>query len=346
MPVTFNGITSDLVSTTLYDVHDSIVDGLYQSLPFLAVSKKLGKIRHGDGSYKYVVPVQTDNQTDVTEITSGWEPLNLTIREMTQQAEFNYARAVAPVAISGKERTSNKGERAIIDLAQSRHQNAVGHLMREVERQIVQGNPNISTNLGTLNGNLGYGGVDTGFLEAVLTTDPSGNTFGGLDRGFVPGLRNQFIDNQGSTANLIANLQLLEARASTLAPPLSDGGRFHLTLASMTAYAAYRNLLFIQEHFIDAKSLDASGVSGIAFSSGVMMPDRYIGDGRSDTDDENSFMCLNLDGIWLHVVDGADFAFSGLSEYTGYDGWIGNIVFQGALAGGHLGSQALMVDAT
>jgi hypothetical protein len=342
MAIAFTGITSDLVSTTLYDVHDQIVDGLYRSLPFLAVSKKLGKIRHGDGSYKLVVPIQTDDQTVGTEITSGWEALNLTVREMTQQAEFNYARYIVPVAMSGKEVASNAGERAIIDLAQARHQAAIQNSMRKINRQIVQGG--VLTGMASLNGNTGYGGLSTGFLEANAVESQS-NTFGGLTRSTVPGLNNQFLDNAGSSANLIANLQLLETRASTLAPPLSDGGRFHLTLAKMKAYAAYRNLLFTQERFIDAKELDASGVSGIAFSSGVMMPDRDIGFGRADTDDENSFMCLNLDGVWLQVVDGQDFSFTGLNAYSGYDGWIGYIQWQGALAGGHLGSQALMTDA-
>jgi len=262
---------------------------------------------------------------------------------MTQQAEFNYTRYVVPVAMSGKEIASNKGDKAIIDLAQSRHQAAIQNSMRAINRQIVQGG--VLTGMASLNGNLNYGGTTTGFLEAVDPTLASGNTFGGLTRGLVPGLRNQFLDNAHSTATLIANLQLLETRASTLAPPLSDGGRFHLTLAKMEAYAAYRNLLFVQERFVDAKELDASGVSGISFSSGVMMPDRDMGFGQTDTDVENSFMCLNLDGIWLQVVDGEDFSFSGLNAYSGYDGWIGQINWQGTLAGGHLGSQALMIDA-
>lgn len=343
MPITFNGISSDLVSTTLYDSHDKVVEARYQSLPFLAVSKKLGKIRVRDGSFKYVVPIQTDNQTVTTEITSGWEPLNLTIREATQQAEFNYTRLSTPVAINGFELNSNKGERAIIKLADERRAEAVQNQMRDVEKQIVQGG--VLTRMASLNGNLGYGGDTTGFLEAVLPTNASGNTFGGLARGFVPGLRNQFMDNGGDATTLISNLQLLEAQASTLAPPLSDGGRFHLTLASMTAYARYRNLLFTQERFIDAKDLDASGVSGISFSSGVMMPDRYIGAGRTDTDDENSFMLLNLDGVWLQNVEGNEFTFTGLSSYIGYDGWVGSVVWQGGLVGGHLGSQALMTNA-
>lgn len=350
MPVTFTGITNDLLSTTLYNVHDQVVEGLFQTTPFLSVSKQLGKTKYHSGSYKLVVPIETNEQTQSTGITTGWEPLNMAVQEMTQQAQYDYARVIRPVLISGKEETSNRGDKAIIKLAAERHRLAVAGLMRELNRQIVQGGVVPFAGCGSLNGNTGYGGAATGFLEAQAVNIPGTttqtNTVGGLAKGLVPGLNNQFFNGLGTAANIISNLQTLEARASTLLPAGGDGGRFHLTLASMTAYAAYNSLLQAQERFINAKTLDASGVQALAFSSGVMMPDRDIGFGRADTDDENSFMLLNLDGIWLDVLEGAEFAFTGFMDFPGYDGRYGNIVWQGGLCAGHVGSSALYINAT
>lgn len=347
MPVTFTGITNDLLSTTLYNVHDQVVEGLFQTTPFLSVSKQLGKTKYHAGSYKLVVPIETNEQTQSTGITTGWEPLNMAVQEMTQQAQYDYARVIRPVLISGKEETSNRGDKAIIKLAAERHKLAVAGLMRELNRQIVQGGVVPFAGCASLNGNTDYGGAATGFLEnAAATGSAQGNTVGGLTRGTVVGLNNQFFDGGGTGANIISNLQTLEARASTLLPAGGDGGRFHLTLASMTSYAAYHSLLQAQERFINAKTLDASGVQALAFSSGVMMPDRDIGFGRADTDDENSFMLLNLDGIWLDVLEGAEFAFTGFMDFPGYDGRYGNIVWQGGLCAGHLGSSALYINAT
>jgi len=345
MPITFTGITNDLLSSTIYNIHDQIVDGLFQTSPFLSVSKKLGKIKYHDGSFKLVVPIETQEQTTSTQITTGWEPVNMAVQEISQQAQYDYSRVVRPVLISGKEEASNRGEKAVINLAEARHKAAISALMRELNRQIVQGGVSAFSSVTSLNGNTGYGGGTTGFLEANDVGSQT-NTVGGLTRGSVVGLNNQFIDGQGTVADILKNLYTLEAQASTLLPAGGDGGRFHLTLASMKAYAAYRNALFANERFIDAKSLDAAGVQSLAFSSGVMMPDRDIGFGQSSTSVENDFMLLNLDGIFLDVLNGADFAFTGFMDYPGYDGRYGQIVWQGGLCAGHIGSSALYINAT
>lgn len=345
MPITFTGITNDLLSSTIYNIHDQIVDGLFQTSPFLSVSKKLGKIKYHDGSFKLVVPIETQEQTTSTQITTGWEPVNMAVQEISQQAQYDYSRVVRPVLISGKEEASNRGEKAVINLAEARHKAAISALMRELNRQIVQGGVSAFSSVTSLNGNTGYGGGATGFLEANAVGSQT-NTVGGLTRGSVVGLNNQFVDGGGTVADILKNLYTLEAQASTLLPAGGDGGRFHLTLASMKAYAAYRNALFANERFIDAKSLDAAGVQSLAFSSGVMMPDRDIGFGQSSTTVENDFMLLNLDGIFLDVLNGADFAFTGFMDYPGYDGRYGQIVWQGGLCAGHIGSSALYIDAT
>jgi hypothetical protein len=350
MPITFTGITNDLLSTTLYNIHDQIVDGLFQTSPFLSVSKKLGKAKYHQGSFKLVVPIETAEQTTSTQITTGWEPVNMAVQEISQQAQYDYSRVVRPVLISGKEETSNRGEKAIIQLAEARHKAAIAAMMRELNRQIVQGGVSAFSLVNSLNGNsdfaVGFSDVTTrGFLEEQ---DPGSqtNSVGGLTRGSVVGLNNQFKDGGGTVADILKNLYTLEAQASTLLPAGGDGGRFHLTLASMTAYAAYRNALFQNERFIDVKSLDAAGVQSLAFSSGVMMPDRDIGFGQTSTTKENSFMLLNLDGIFLDTLEGADFAFTGFMDYPGYDGRYGQIVWQGGLCAGHLGSSALYINAT
>jgi len=355
MPITFTGITNDLLSSTIYNIHDQIVDGLFQTSPFLSVSKKLGKIKYHDGSFKLVVPIETQEQTTSTRITTGWEPVNMAVQEISQQAQYDYARVVRPVLISGKEEASNRGEKAVINLAEARHKAAISALMRELNRQIVQGGVTAFTGVTSLNGNTSYGGSTDGFLEAaapniVGQAATQTNTVGGLAKGTVPGLNNQFVNGNpsgaGTVADILKNLYTLEAQASTLLPAGGDGGRFHLTLASMKAYAAYRNALFANERFIDAKSLDAAGVQSLAFSSGVMMPDRDIGFGQTSTSVENDFMLLNLDGIFLDVLNGADFAFTGFMDYPGYDGRYGQIVWQGGLCAGHIGSSALYINAT
>ena len=335
MPITTAGISNDILSTTIYDIADEVAEGLFQTTPYLSVARKLGKVASFNGGYKIIVPIETAEHSQITTLNSGWEALNLSVTEATDQAEYDYLRCTIPVLISGKEEAMNNGDKAIIDLAEVRYKNALGALTRQINRQIVQGGVVGLTSLGTLNGNTAAAGSTTGFLEDAAPA-AQGNLVGGLARAGVVGLQNQY---RTAGAFALTDLYDVEALASTVMPAGGDGGRFHLTLASSGAYTAYRNALFANERYIDAKTLDASGVQSLAFSSGVMMPDR---DMDVTPALPNAFMLLNLDGIKLAVHSDADFSFEGFENISGYDGRYGKILFMGALCGNHLGSSALI----
>tara|TARA_R110000765_G_scaffold389353_1_gene481795 strand:+ start:58 stop:399 length:342 start_codon:yes stop_codon:yes gene_type:complete len=110
----------------------------------------------------------------------------------------------------------------------------------------------------------------------------------------------------------------------------------------MTAYTLYRNELFAKERYIDAKTLDSAGVQSLAFSSGVIMPERDME--VATAAQATSMMMLNLDGIQLHIHKDADFSFTGFENVTGYDGRYGKVLFMGGLVANHLGSSALLTN--
>ena len=352
MAITLSGISNDILSTTIYEIKDEVAEGLFETTPFLSVAKKLGKIKTFNGGYKLVVPVETKEHSLITVLDSGWEALDLSVQDFTEQAEYDWTRIAIPVLISGREEAENSGDRAVIDLAEARYKNAMSALMRQINKQIVQ-NDSSFTALGTLNGNTvidgapaGAGGVSTGFLEAVAPELDGGspvNTMGSLARAGVRGLQNQFLDGAGSFG--IAEMFALETKASTLMPAGGDGGRFHLTLASPSSYTAYRNALFANERYVDAKTLDAAGITALQFSSGVIMPERNMAKSGATGNEINSMMMLNLDGIELQVHQGADFEFTGFENISGYDGRYGRILFMGGLTASQLGSSALYTDA-
>ena len=346
MGITLSGISNDILSTTIYEIADEVAEGLFETTPFLSVARKLGKVKSFSGGYKLVVPVETKEHSLVTVLDSGWEALDLSIQDFSEQAEYDWTRVAIPVLISGREEAENSGDKAIIDLAEARYKNALSALMRQVNKQIVQ-NTSAFTSLGTLNGNTdaggtGAGGVASGFMEQRAPASQT-NTMGTLSRTGVVGLQNQYATGGGTFA--VSTLFELEALASTVAPAGGDGGRFHLTLASPGGYTAYRNALYTNERFVDAKTLDASGVTSLQFSSGVIMPDRNLVKSGATGTAANSFMMLNLDGIQLQIHSGADFEFTGFENISGYDGRYGRILFMGGLTASHLGSSALYVDA-
>ena len=345
MGITLSGISNDVLSTTIYEIEDEVAEGLFETTPFISTARQLGKIKSFSGGYKLVVPVETKEHSLVTVLDSGWEALDLSVQDFSDQAEYDWTRIAIPVLISGREEAENSGDKAIIDLAEARYKNAMSALMRQVNRQIVANNSTF-TSMGTLNGNanstFGAAAATTGFLADELPTVTSTRTMGGIVRGDVVGLKNQFKNGGGTFA--ISDLYQLEANASTLLPAGGDGGRFHLTLASPTSYVQYRNDLFDKERYIDAKTLDASGVTALQFSSGIIVPERAMDIGAGGTG-INSMMLLNLDGICMYTHSGADFTFTGFENISGYDGRYGRILFMGGLTANHLGSSALYINA-
>lgn len=348
MSITLTGVSNDILSTTIYDIEDSVSDALFQTAPFLSVAKKLKKIKYFSGGYKLVVPIETDESTQMTVLTSGWEPLNMSVKDALDNAEYDWLRVAMPVLISGREEAVNSGDKAIIDLAEVRFKNALAALMRKVNKQIVAGNVTGLSALGTLNGTATLGS-STGFLQNAALGSQT-NAMGGLARGSIVGLNNQFKQvgvTGGATFTGGTGIKMmyeLEALASTVQPAGGDGGRFHLTLASPTAYVEYRNELNDKERYVDAKTLDASGVQSLAFSSGVIVPEREMLVGGSATVNDSSMYMLNLDGIRLNIHKDADFKFTGFENVTGYDGRYGRILFMGGLTASHLGSSAILSD--
>tara|TARA_R110002126_G_scaffold64439_16_gene165051 strand:- start:394 stop:1431 length:1038 start_codon:yes stop_codon:yes gene_type:complete len=341
MGITLTGISNDMLSTTIYDIEDEVSEALFQTTPFLSVSRKLKKVKEFNGGFKIVVPVEVDESSVETVLTSGWEALNMSVKDATDQAEYDWLRVAMPVLISGREEAMNSGDKAIIDLAEVRFKNSLSALMRKVNKEIVSGRTTNLGALGTLNGT-GEGRI-TGFLQNQALGSQS-NDMGGLARASIVGLNNQYKLGTGHfDTNGMTSMYELEALASTVSPSGGDGGRFHLTLASTAAYTLYRNALFSKERYIDAKTLDSAGVQSLAFSSGVIMPERemYVG-GAAAT--KTSMMMLNLDGIQMHIHKDADFSFTGFENVTGYDGRYGKVLFMGGLVANHLGSSALLTN--
>tara|TARA_R110000787_G_scaffold33077_1_gene86890 strand:- start:409 stop:1071 length:663 start_codon:yes stop_codon:yes gene_type:complete len=217
--------------------------------------------------------------------------------------------------------------------------------MRKVNKEIVAGDTTNLGALGTLNGT--GSGRTTGFLQSEILGAQT-NAMGGLARASIVGLNNQQHVGAGTPIDWVNNgmkdMFELEALASTVSPSGGDGGRFHLTLASTASYVNYRNQLFDKERYIDAKTLDSSGVQSLMFSSGVIMPDRDMNVSSATAKEKCSMMMLNLDGIQLHIHKDADFSFTGFENVTGYDGRYGKVLFMGGLVANHLGSSALLTN--
>ena len=143
-------ISNDVLSSTLRILLDEEVDNLFKAVPLLEEMRKGGGVETYDGGQKLDVPLILAEHSSITQLSNGYEPVNLAVKDALRNASFNWCDFVAPVVITKKEELSNKGPRAIVSIAEARMKSVMGLLQREVEKQLVAGSSTVLSDLNTL----------------------------------------------------------------------------------------------------------------------------------------------------------------------------------------------------
>lgn len=158
---------TEIVTTTLRNRTGQLADNVTKNNALLNRLKKKGKVKKVSGGRTIVQELEyAENNT--FKRYSGYEALDISPSDVFTGAEFNYAQAAVAVSMSGLEMLQNTGENAIIDLLESRIQNA--------EKTIVN---NIA--LDCYSSGTADGGRQIGGLQLLVSTTPSTGTVGGID---------------------------------------------------------------------------------------------------------------------------------------------------------------------
>jgi len=328
-------ISNDVLSSTLRILLEEEVDNLFKATPLLDQMKKKGQIDFYDGGQKLDVPLILAEHSSITQLSSGYEPVNLAVQDVLRNASYNWCDFVAPIVITEKEELSNKGERAIVSIAEARMKSVMGMLQREFEKQVVQGTSTILSELNTLNGQ-----TQAGFLEENAFGAQT-NTVGGIAKSSFPNdYQNQQVDCGGSfdaaTSTAIENLTNLYIDCQLRTP----GGRSpDLILISPAGYAAYKKALFANERFIDEAQLDGGRLS-LAFHGAQMMADPFLP--LSANANSVFAYALNTDYIKLAMDSDANFRMSDFEMISGYCARSAKIYTRVQLYAEHLASQGVL----
>lgn len=327
-------ISNDLLSSTLYSIRDGEVDELFQKIAFLDNAKRFGGIEYEDGGIKIQRPLSIAEHSQITNLPTGYEAINLAVKDVLQPAIYEWADFTAPIVITKKEELENSGEKAIVKIVEARMRSVMGMLRRELNKQLLAGSSTILTDVNTLNG-----AVTGGFIEATAKATQN-NTVGGISKATfnVNGWTNQFQDALDNfEANGIRLMQQISIQAGSVAPM----GQIDCVLMSEAAMANYRRALFAQERFINEKTLDG-GRMQLAFGGAVVEQDLemgFVGDGKN-----YSAYLLNFEGVKLCMHKDADFAVSAFEHISGTTARAAQLYVKMQLIADHLGSQGLLVD--
>src|SRR5580765_2199747 len=157
---------SEIVTTTLRNRTGELADNMSRNNAALLRLTRRGNLKTFSGGRTIVQELNyADNQT--FQWYSGYQTLNIAPSQVFTAAEYPIRQAAVAVSISGLEELQNSGEEAIIDLLESRIQNA--------EETFMNGMSNGVYGDGSTSGSIG------GLQLLVAATPPSG-TVGGIDR--------------------------------------------------------------------------------------------------------------------------------------------------------------------
>lgn len=333
MPTT-TGVQQDILASTLRVLARDAKDSTFRAIALLDAVQRAGNIEEvSGGSYVDIPLVLTDHST-ITQLSSGYESVSLAVKDIMRTGSSSWCDAVAPIVITKKEELSNKGERALVKIAETRMKQVVGMLQREVNKQICAGNSTILTDLQTLNG-----AVSGGFLHAATFGTQTGTVQGVSKASFPTSYQNQFIDAGGTLT--INEMQQLLVQTKVFGPE----GDVDIVLASPNSYSAYRSLLEDNERYTSIKEMqDMSGRLALVFGGAAVYIEPSLSGVNGSNGNPLSMYFLNSRLFNLYTDPDAFFEVEAMQAIPGYASMAANIMVRVQLTASNLSGHGILTN--
>ena len=335
MPTT-TGVQHDILASTLRILRDKEVDNTFRIIPLVDAVNTLGNVEDVDGGSYIDSPVILTDHSTITQLTNGYEAVSLAVKDPLRTATYSWCDATAPVVITRKEELSNKGERAIIRIAEARLKQTMGMFKREIEKQLIAGSSTILTDLQTLNGIDGA----TGWFEE-LPFGSQQNTVGGIDKSaFTSSWQNQ-VRNGTFLANGLQTMQQLLIDCQQYAPE----GDVDLILASPISYGLFKDQLQNQERYTSMTEVrNMAGRLALEFNGASMFIEPNLGfTGSGGT--PCSMYFLNSRLFQIYFDRDAKFALGDMESISGYAARSSQIAVRMQICTSNLSGQGVLVNA-
>jgi len=339
------GIQYDILASTLRILRDREVDNTFRTIPLLEAVERLGNVEKVNGGQKVDHPVILAEHSNITQLATGYESINLAVKDALRTASFDWCDFAAPVVITEKEQLSNKGERAIIRIAEARLKSVMGMLKREWCRQVVKGDSSVLTDLNTFNGEgvvTTTPALGTGFFE-IDTFGNQSNVVGGISKSaFSQSWQNQVADAGGAfgtnglkaMSNLLINTQIY-----------APEGQVDIILASPTSYELYRDQLEANERYTSAEQMkDLVGRMALMYNGAMMYIDQNLGYQVNGSADKISMFFLNSSLFTCYFDQDAFFEMGDMERISGYAAASANILVRTQLATSHLAGHGVLIN--
>tara|TARA_R110000868_G_scaffold15090_2_gene69259 strand:+ start:11351 stop:12295 length:945 start_codon:yes stop_codon:yes gene_type:complete len=268
------GDFNQLLSTTLYNYRDQLVDNIFKAHVLLDHLNTKGRVLVEEGGVSIVEPVLYEANS-TAEMYAGYDVISLTPQEGISAANYEWKQVAASIAISGIEEAKNRGKEQVIKLLNAKITQAEQSIQELMNGQLFSGTGSgenmfgISKIAGTLNNVVGN-------IDAATETwwNPQVTNVGGaLDLVDMGTLYNDASKGNDVPDIIVTTQTQYEAYENLLTPLVR-----YQDVAK--ANAGFQNLMFKQTpvvfdkvctagnmYFLNSKYLKLTGMSGNWFNT-------------------------------------------------------------------------------
>jgi len=333
-------VQNDILSSTARARSKKALDNLFTTVPLLDHIKKAGGVEEINGGQRITRAAILAEHSNITQLSTGYESIAAGVADVLRSPEFEWCDFVAPIIITKKEELSNRGDDAVISIADSRMKSVMGMLKREWEKQAIAGTSTVLTEMQTLNG------IDaaTGWFEEGAFGSGQSNSVGGLSKStYASSNWNNQVASAGGAFNTNrageGAMTDLMIQTQIYAPE----GTVDLILASPTSYKLYKQSLRAQEQYVKETVLDG-GRLALAFSGALIYVENNLGFTGSGGSNKMSMYFLNSKSMKVVFDKEANFSLSDFQDKSGYAAREAHLYVRTQLVADHLASMGILTN--
>jgi len=272
-----------LLSTTLFAYRDTLVDNIFLDSAFLAGMREFGGVDRQDGGERIAMPLMF-GKNETVKSYQNYDVIDTTPQEGLTTAFYEWKELAGTVSISRKEERQNSGEARLINLLQSKTQQAEMSMREELNLQLLQGTQDNSDtefnpgNSGKDLNPLGY------FLNKDNTANPnSGGNVGNIARSNSFWRHRTAVADSGTkdtggdfalSVSTYAGLKVAMRRMHNFCSR-GSGGAPNLLVADQISFETYENALDVNVRFQNTTMADL-GFETIKVKGSTMIWDEKV----------------------------------------------------------------------
>jgi hypothetical protein len=242
----------EIVATTLQDRSETLANNVLRNNALLRRLNQRGRVKPFNGG-RTIVRELTYANNQTFQWYSGYQVLNISPSQVISYAEYPIRQAAVAVSISGLEEIQNSGEEALIDLLESRIENAEDTFMNALSYYLYSD--------GSVTGSI------TG-LGSLVATAPTSGTVGGIDRAtwvFWQNIQYGAVTDGGAAASVANIQQYMLALWRQLVGAGGPGSRPDLAVADNNYWSLYHQSLTAIQRITNSDSTQQTGFPSLKF---------------------------------------------------------------------------------